>query len=413
MRAYPSAGGLTRRRARSWRSVPAVDFTIPQEYEDLVGSFRSFLEREARPLEERFAQELQEESLTEEARQEGLSLRRRSAEAGFYAAYMPEEVGGGGLPSLGYTLLVEEGGKMGLRMGGFALGPPSPEAPTPILMDLQPEIRDTYVPPLCRGETTMCFALTEPDTGSDAQAIRTRAVQDGEDWVLNGRKHFITNAPRADHALVFAVTDPDKKAAGGITAFFVDADTPGFVRGKNQRTMAGDTGTGELIFEDCRVPADRVVGEVGFGFQSAMKFLNSGRAYIGAMCVGIADHLIRICVEYANERTAFGKPIGKNQAVQWMLADSAVEAQSARLMTYYLAWMVDEGQYPILQSSMVKLNNTEMVGRVADRAVQIWGGMGLLSEGPVERIYRWVRMLRIVEGTSEIQRLIIARTLGL
>jgi acyl-CoA dehydrogenase len=161
------------------------------------------------------------------------------------------------------------------------------------------------------------------------------------------------------------------------------------------------------------VPADHVVGEVGFGFQSAMKFLNGGRAYIGALCVGIADHLIRVTVDYAKERTAFGKPIGKNQAVQWMLADSALEVHAARLMTYNLSWLVDQGEYPILQSSMVKLNNTEMVNRVADRAVQIWGGMGLLAEGPTERIFRFVRMLRIVEGTSEIQRLIIARSLGL
>ena len=390
-----------------------MDFTIPQDYQDLLASFRSFLDREVRPLEERFAAELQEESLPEHVREEGRALRRRSAEAGFYNAYMPEEVGGGGLGNLGYTLLVEEGGKSGIRMAAFALGPPSPEAPTPILMDLPQHVRDKYVPPLVRGETTMCFALTEPDTGSDAQNIRTRAVRDGGEWVLNGRKHFITNAPRADHALVFAVTDPEKKAAGGITAFFVDADTPGFVRGKNQKTMAGDTGTGELAFEDCRVPADRVVGEVGFGFQSAMKFLNGGRAYIGALCVGLADYLIRISVEYAKERTAFGKPIGKNQAVQWMLADSALEVHAARLMTYNLAWLVDQGEYPIVQSSMVKLNNTEMVGRVADRAVQVWGGMGLLAEGPVERLYRYVRMLRIVEGTSEIQRLIIARSLGL
>ena len=390
-----------------------MDFSIPPEYEELLGSFRSFLDREVRPLDERYARELQEESLPEEVREAGLALRRRSAELGFYAAHMPEDVGGGGLSNLGYTLLVEEGGKSGLRMASFALGPPSPESPTPILMDLQQPVRDKYVPPLCRGETTMCFALTEPDTGSDAQAIRTTAVRDGDEWVLNGRKHFITNAGRADHALVFAVTDRDKRAAGGITAFFVDADTPGFIRGKNQKTIAGDTGTGELIFEDCRVAADRVVGEEGFGFGSAMKFLNGGRAFIGALCVGLADHLLRISTEYANERAAFGKPIGKNQAVQWMLADSAVEVHASRLMTYHLAWLVDRGEQPIKESSMVKLANTEMVNRVADRAVQIHGGMGLLAEGPVERIFRFVRMLRIVEGTSEIQRVIIARSLGL
>jgi acyl-CoA dehydrogenase len=392
---------------------PAVDFTIPDEYRELLDSFMGFLDREVSPVEERYRRRLQEDEWDPEMREAGLALRRRSAELGFYAAHMPEEVGGWALPSLGYTLLVEEAAKTGMRFASFVLGPPNPEAPTPILMDLPEHVRDKVVPPLVRAETSMCFALTEPEAGSDAQSIRTSAAQDGDVWVLNGRKHYITNGAHADHALVFAVTDPEKRAGGGITAFLVDGDTPGFVVGRHQRTIAGDTNQAELVFEDCRVPLDHVVGEVGYGFQTAMKFLNAGRAFIGALCVGIADWLIRICVEQANSRQAFGKPIGKNQAVQWMLADSALEVHSARLMTYHLAWLVDRGEQPIRESSMVKLNNTEMVNRVADRAVQIFGGMGVLAEGPVERVYRYVRMLRIVEGTSEIQRLVIARSLGL
>jgi acyl-CoA dehydrogenase len=390
-----------------------VDFTIPDEYQELLRSFRSFLEREVTPVEERYRPQLQEGELTLEMKEAGLALRRTSAELGFYAAYMPESVGGWGLSNLGYTLLVEEGGKSGLRFASFVLGPPNPEGPTPILMELPEHLHPKYVEPLVRAETTMCFALTEPEAGSDAQAIRTTARLEGDEWILSGRKHFITNGAGADVALVFAVTDPDRRADGGITAFLVERDAPGFLVGRNQRTLAGDTNQAELIFEDCRVPAENVVGEVGFGFQSAMRFLNGGRAYIGALCVGIADHLVRICSEYARERHAFGKPIGRYQAIQWMLADSALELHAARLMTYHLAWLVDRGEYPIRESSMVKLNNSEMVNRVADRAVQIYGGMGLLAEGPVEHIFRWVRMLRIVEGTSEIQRLIIARSLGL
>jgi acyl-CoA dehydrogenase len=390
-----------------------VDFTIPDEYRELLDSFKGFLDREVRPVEERYRQRLQEDEWDREMREAGLALRRRSAELGFYAAHMPEEVGGWALPSLGYTLLVEEGAKAGMRFATFVLGPPNPEAPTPILMDLPEHVRDKVVPPLVRAETSMCFALTEPEAGSDAQSIQTSAAHDGDVWVLNGRKHYITNGAHADHALVFAVTDPEKRAGGGITAFLVERDTPGFVVGRHQRTIAGDTNQAELVFEDCRVPSDHVVGEVGYGFQTAMKFLNAGRAYIGALCVGIADWLVRIGVEQAKSRQAFGKPIGKNQAVQWMLADSALEVHSARLMTYHLAWLVDQGEQPIRESSMVKLNNTEMVNRVADRAVQIFGGMGVLAEGPVERVYRYVRMLRIVEGTSEIQRLVIARSLGL
>jgi acyl-CoA dehydrogenase len=392
-----------------------MDFTIPEEYDQLLASYRSFLDREVRPVEERYGQEVQDDVVSEGMREAGLALRTRSAQLGFYAAHMPESVGGQGLSNLGYTLLVEEGAKSGLRFGSFTLGPPNPEAPNPILMDLPQHLHEKYVEPLVRAETTMCFALTEPEAGSDAQAIRTTAVLEGDEWILNGRKHFITNGARADVAVVFAVTDPsvDRRASGGITAFLVERDAPGFTVGRNQTTLAGDTNQAELIFEDCRVPQENVIGEVGFGFGSAMRFLNGGRAYIGAMCVGIADHLVRISTEYARERHTFGKPIGKYQAVQWMLADSALEIHAARLMTYHLAWLVDRGEYPIKESSMVKLNNTEMVGRVADRAVQIFGGMGLLTEGPVERIYRWVRMLRIVEGTSEIQRLIIARSLGL
>src|SRR6266571_5437816 len=390
-----------------------MDFTISEEHRDLLASFRDFLDREVRPVEDRYREQLQQDDFTEEMRQAGLALRRKSADLGFYAAHMPESVGGSGLSNLGYTLLVEEGGKSGLRFGSFVLGPPNPEAPTPILMDLPAHLHARYIEPLVRAETTMCFALTEPEAGSDAQAIRTSARLDGDAWVLNGRKHFITNGAGADVALVFAVTDKEKRAGGGITAFLVERGTPGFSVGRKQRTLAGDTNQAELIFDDCRIPRENVIGDVGFGFQSAMRFLNGGRAYIGALCVGIADYLVRICTEYAKDRHTFGKPIGRYQAVQWMLADSALEVHAARLMTYHLAWLVDRGEYPIRESSMVKLNNTEMVGRVADRAVQIYGGMGLLAEGPAERIYRWVRMLRIVEGTSEIQRLIIARSLGL
>jgi acyl-CoA dehydrogenase len=390
-----------------------MDFAVSADDRELLRTFRDFLQREVRPVEDRYVLELQDDAFTDEMREAGLGLRHTSAGLGFYAAHMPESVGGQGLSNLSYTLLVEEGAKSGLRFGSFVLGPPNPEAPNPILMDLPGHLHPKYVEPLVRAETTMCFALTEPDAGSDAQAIATTARLEGDEWILNGRKHFITNGAYADVAVVFAVTDPERRASGGITAFLVERDAPGFVVGKRQRTLAGDTNQAELVFEDCRVPAENVIGEVGFGFQSAMKFLNAGRAYIGAMCVGIADHLVRICTQYANDRRAFGKPIGKYEAVQWMLADSALEVHAARLMTYHLAWLVDQGHHPIRESSMVKLNNTEMVNRVADRAVQIYGGMGLLTEGPVERIFRWVRMLRIVEGTSEIQRVIIARSLGL
>ena len=390
-----------------------MDFAVPQELEEVRASFMSFLEREVRPVEDRFKSELQEDLFTDEMRAAADALRRTSAEIGFYGAHLPEDVGGWGLSTLGYTLLVEAGAQTGMRFAQAVLGPPNPEAPTKLLLEGTPEQQKKYLVPLVKAETSMCFALTEPDAGSDAQAIRTSAVRDGDHFVLNGTKHFITNGARADIAIVFAVTDAAKRANGGITAFIVEKGSPGFSVGKKQRTMAGDTNQVELIFQDCRVPAANILGTEGFGFYSAMKFLNSGRAYIGAMCLGIADYCVRISSDYAKQRHTFGKPIASKQAIQWMLADSVVEIEAARWMTYHLAWLCDQGQDPMRESSIVKLYNTEMVNRVADRAVQIFGGMGYAAEGPVERIYRFVRMLRIVEGASEIQRLVIARTLGL
>ncbi|MFY9585982.1 MAG: acyl-CoA dehydrogenase family protein [Actinomycetota bacterium] len=390
-----------------------MDFRVPPELDEVRSSFKAFLDREVAPVEEKFRQQIQDDEWTDEMRDAALALRKKSAEIGYYGAHLPEEVGGWGLSVLGMTLLIETAATSGYRMGIGVLGPPNPEAPTPLLLKTSPENQKKYLVPLVKAEKTMCFALTEPDAGSDAQAIRTRAVRDGDHYVLNGRKHFITNGANADFAVVFAVTDPEKKAAGGITALIVERDYPGYIVGKKQKTLAGETNQVELIFEDCKVPVTNIVGEEGFGFQTAMGFLNAGRAYIGAMCLGLADYCVRVATEYAKDRTTFGKPLGKNQAIQWMLADSLVEIEAARWMTYHLAWMCDQGEFPIRESSIVKLYNTEMASRVSDRAIQVFGGMGVLTEGPVERIWRFVRMMRVVEGASEIQRMIIARTLGL
>jgi alkylation response protein AidB-like acyl-CoA dehydrogenase len=387
-----------------------VDFTVPDELSQLRQSYRSFLDREVRPADERFHAELSRWEWTDEMQQEAVRLRRRSAEEGFYTCYLPEEVGGWGLSTLGTTLLVEDTGASGLRFANSVMGPPNPEAPSPVLLDAEPHIRDRYLPPLVRAESTMCFALTEPEAGSDAQNIATRAEQHGETWLLNGTKHYITGADGADFALVFAVNDPEKRANGGITAFIVPRDQYRVV--SKQWTVA-DTHPYEIVFEDAEVPADHVVGQVGYGFYTAMKFLNAGRAYIGAICLGMAQFCLEYAIEHANTRTAFGKPIARNQAVSFQLADSKVEIEATRWLTYNLAWKVDQGEAPMLDSSIVKLQGTEMVGRVADRAMQVLGGQGLMREVPIERVWRFVRILRIVEGASEIQRLIIARSLGL
>ena len=259
----------------------------------------------------------------------------------------------------------------------------------------------------------MCFALTEPEAGSDAQSIRTSAVRDGDDWVINGHKHYITNGEHADFAIVFAVTDAEKRAAGGITAFVVPSDQ--FRRGKVQWNMS-DSHPAELFFDDARVPADHVIGEVGMGFFEAMAFLNSGRAYIGAQSLGLAEWALDAAVEHAKVRTAFGKPLGKNQGVSFPLARSKADIEAMRWLVYKLAWRVDTEGDPLAimgDASIAKYYTTERAYEVADRCLQVFGGMGLMREGPVERVLRHLRMLRVVEGASEVQLLVIARTLGL
>ena len=390
-----------------------MDFAVPEELAQLRQSFRTFVDREARPLEERFLPQIQRWEWSDEAQQAGVDLRRRAAAEGFYACYLPEEVGGSGVSTLGTTLLVEQVGASGLRFAQWCLGPPNPEAPSPVLLDAQPHIRERYLTPLVRGEATMCFALTEPEAGSDAQAITTRATRHGDSWILNGTKHYITAADSAAFALVFAVNDPELRAHGGITAFIVPREQ---YRVVGRQWTVADTHPYEIVFEDAEVPADHVVGEPGFGFYTAMRFLNSGRAYIGAMCLGLAQFCLDLAVTHTQQRTAFGRPLARNQGVAFQLADSKVEIEAARWLTYHLAWQVDERPEDpavVLDSSIVKLFGTEMVGRVVDRAMQVLGGQGLMREVPLERIWRFVRILRVVEGASEVQRLVIARNLGL
>ncbi|MDQ1712970.1 MAG: hypothetical protein QOE45_2420 [Frankiaceae bacterium] len=387
-----------------------MDFTIPEELVALRASFAAFLDREVRPLEETVAPSIHAGTFDDAVRAAAATVKRRACEEGFYAAHLPESVGGSGLSTLGMALLVEDAAASGLRLATYAVAPPNPEGPSPLLLDLPEHLWDTYLVPLVKGEQTMCFALTEPEAGSDAQAIKTRATRDGDDWVITGRKHYITNADRADFAVVFAVTDPEKRAAGGITAFVVPRSQ--WTPGKRQLTI-GDSHPSELILEDARVPGDHVVGEVGLGFFAAMRFLNAGRAYIGAQCLGLAEWCLSSAVEHAKARTAFGKPLGKFQGVSFKLAESKAEIEAMRWLTYHLAWAVDAGQEPMLDASIVKYYDTERAYAVADRCLQVFGGMGLLKEGPIEHVLRHLRILRVVEGASEVQLLVISKTMGL
>jgi len=280
-----------------------------------------------------------------------------------------------------------------------------------ILMDGTPEQKDRWLPRLASGELIASFALTEPEAGSDAASIRTRARLDGEHYVIDGTKRFITNAPEAGMFTLMARTDPAQKGAAGITAFIVDAKTPGISLGRIDRKM-GQKGahTCDVIFDGVRVPAANVIGGVeGRGFKTAMKVLDKGRIHIAAVCVGVAERLLRDTLRYAMERKQFGQPIAEFQLVQAMLADSRTELYAARTMVLDAARRRDAGEDVSTEAACCKYYASEMVGRVADRAVQIHGGAGYVADHGIERYYRDVRLFRIYEGTSQIQQIVIAR----
>jgi acyl-CoA dehydrogenase len=268
-----------------------------------------------------------------------------------------------------------------------------------------------WLPKLASGEIIASFALTEPDSGSDAGSLRTSARRDGDHYVLNGTKRYITNAPHAGVFTVMARTNPAEKGARGVSAFLVEAGTPGLAIGKPDKKM-GQQGAhvADVIFQDCRVPADALIGgQEGVGFKTAMKVLDRGRLHIAAVCVGTAERLIEESVRYARERRQFGKAIGEFQLIQAMLADSRTESYAARCMVVDATRRRDAGENVSELAACCKLFASEMVGRVADRAVQIFGGAGYMAEYPIERFYRDVRLFRIYEGTSQIQQLVIAR----
>jgi acyl-CoA dehydrogenase len=387
---------------------------IPDELLELRSSLRQFLDREVRPIEEEHRLEIQETGTFESLKDERAKLRKRSAELGFWTLHMPEESGGGGLSYLGQVLLHEEASRGGLILGQVESIFPVVSGPTPIYLDCTAPQREKYLEPLMRADKTTCFALTEPGAGSDATRIQTKAERGADGtWVLNGRKHFITGGEEAEFALVFAVSDAKKRAQGGITAFFVDADTPGYSVTRVQRTMSPFQNPVEITLENVKVSDDQILGKEGFGFYSAVKGINGARLQIAARALGVAQHLLDRSIDYANSRIAFGQPIGKNQYVQGMIVDSYAELEQARMLVYRSASEIDEGADGRQQGALAKLVAAEMVGRVADRAIQVHGGNGFMTELGLEGWYRDVRAMRLYEGTTEILKSNVAKTLGL
>jgi len=331
---------------------------------------------------------------------------------GLFGMSIPEEYGGMGLTMEEEVLVAMELAKASPCYRSL-IGTNNGIGSQGLILDGTEDQKRIYLPRLTTGELIASFALTEPNAGSDAASLQTTAVRDGDDYILNGTKRYITNAPRAGIFTVMARTDPATKGAGGISAFIVEKDTPGLSLGKKDKKM-GQRGahTCDVIFEDCRVPASNVIGhKEGAGFATAMKTLDKGRLHISAICIGAAERMLEDALRYAMDRKQFRKPIAEFQLVQAMLADSRTEIYAARSMVLDAARRRDDGKNVSTEASCCKLFSSEMCGRIADRAVQIHGGAGYISEYAIERFYRDVRLFRLYEGTSQIQQLIIARNM--
>jgi acyl-CoA dehydrogenase len=372
-----------------------MDFEISDELRMMVDVVREFRERELMPLEQHF---LTQGRFTAEER-DAIDAKAKAAE--LWALDVPEELGGQGVGELAMCLILEELFK---HPSMYVFG----GSPEPVLYYCNDEQRDRYLRPVIKGDRRSCYAFTEPDAGSDIGAMRTTAVRNGDGWVLNGTKTFISKVERADFVIVFAVTDPDSRRPG-VSVFLVDMDTPNFSISREIPTMGDDWDPVELSFVDCTVPHENLIGEPGDGWKLAGEQLLHGRLKIAAYQLGIAQRCIDIAVDWAQQRVTWGKPIASRQAVQFMLADSRVELEAARLLVYRAAWKADQGEEHSQDDYMAKLYATEMAQRVTDRALQILGGAGYATETPVQSFYRQVRLWRIGHGTSEIHRWMIAR----
>ncbi len=377
-----------------------MDFTIPEEMILMKKSVREFVEEQVDPI----APEIEEKD------EIPAWLLDKAKEMGLFGLSIPEEYGGAGLNMLGKCLIFEE---LGRTHGGFTtvLGAHNGIGTVGIVNLGTPEQKRRYLPSMASGEKIGAFALTEPNAGSDAANLRTTAVKKGDRYVLNGTKHFITNSVIGQVFTVMAVTDKSK-GARGITSFIVEKSFPGFNVGTVEKKMGlRGAHTAELIFEDCEVPEENVLGKEGEGFINALKILTNGRVGIAARNLGACGKLLDLSIDYAKQRIQFGRPIAEFQAIQHMLAEMAMETEVARSMVYRVAWMVDQNMPVIKEAAMVKLFASETFGRVVDKALQIHGGMGYMREFPIERFYRDARINRIFEGTSEIQKNIIASSL--
>jgi acyl-CoA dehydrogenase len=379
-----------------------MDLRLPADIEALRLAVRDFVDRQVLPRE------------ADIARDDAVPapVLQAAAALGLFGMTIPEAFGGTALPALARCAVMAELGRTGLGSICSIVGVHTGIGTIGLVRLGTPDQQARYLPDLAAGRRLAAYAITEPDTGSDVAGVTTRAERRGDRWILNGRKHFITSGDIAGVITVIARTGPAGARRGHLSAFIVEPAFPGFSVARVQETMGlRGSHVAELVFEDCAVPAGNLLGAEGDGLAGTLATLAEGRIGIAARCVGVMSRLVDLSVAYARQRRQFGKPIGDFQAVQHMLADMVVDLDAARLMTWDGAWRLDQGLDVRGQSSRVKLFASEALGRVADRAVQVHGGYGYVGEFPIERLYRDARIARIYEGTSEIQRNVIARHL--
>ncbi len=375
-----------------------MDFQLTEEQRMFRRMVRDFAEQEIAPRAE-------EIDATDEF---PWDIFHKMGQVGLLGLPFPEKYGGSGADYTSMVIALEEIARVSGSMA-ITLAAQTSLYCEPVYLFGTEEQKQKYLVPAARGEKVGAFGLTEPQAGSDAGATRTQAIRDGDEWVINGQKNFITNGSIADFVVVTAKTDPEK-GTRGISAFIVEKGTPGFEPGRDEKKMGlKGSVTSELFFEDCRIPAENLLGKENAGFKQFLTTLDAGRVAIAAMAVGLAQGAFERAIAYAKERVQFGQPIAKFQAIQWMIADMATEIEAARLMVHRAAWLKEQGKRFTKEAAMAKLFATEMSERACHKAIQIHGGYGYVREYEVERMYRDQRLCAIGEGTNEIQRLVIAR----
>lgn len=378
-----------------------MDFTFTDEQRMLKEMIKGFTEKEVKPIASKIDKE----------KRIPRELIDKAAALGLLGIPFPEKYGGADAGETGYCIMLEELSR-GCSSTAVTIGAHIGLAMMSIYLGGTEEQKQAFLPLMAQGKKLGAFALTEPQAGSDAAHIQTTAIKDGDYFIINGSKIWITNGNFADIIILFAVTDKSLGAKGGITAFIIDKETPGFIVGKVDDKMGiRGSSSAELIFQDMRVPKERVLGEFGKGFQTAMKTLDLGRLSLSAGSIGAGKEMLGLSLEFSKKRVQFGQPIANFEAIQWMLAEMASEIYQMESIVYRTAWMYDQGMRFSRESAICKMFASEALCRIVDKALQIHGGMGYMSEYPIERFYRDARINRIFEGTNEIQRLIIAEDL--